>query len=334
MGREERPLLLAEVLDRVAHRGIVAAAPDGPQPPGGCAISSTSVAARRDRFGALRAPPFALRRRPRSRSPRSRSTVRSKSGTTIAGWPRSGIGRLVGPHQVDLGPVAFEPGVVVGQVRGRVDLGEAEHRPELGGAPEVGRIDLEHDVVEHGPRIRPARASEKQRDERRGDDDRGRPGDRLGGDLHVEPVGVGDDQRVEARGHRRHQQVGGRQVDQRRRQRQQDERGRPRAGRGARPSTGRVSGGGIGSSPSSAFSARVAPTAKNPIGRIAMTSAWEASTRNSGASAARGQQAGDRRVERRVAGEEGTHPLARALAGAVAEGGADGKGAEQQRTGR
>ncbi len=41
MGREERPLLLAEVLDRVAHRGIVAAAPDEPQPPGGWAISST-----------------------------------------------------------------------------------------------------------------------------------------------------------------------------------------------------------------------------------------------------------------------------------------------------
>ena len=94
--------------------------------------------------------------------------------------------------------------------------------------------------------------------------------------------------------------------------------------------TGRVSGGGIGSSPCSAFSARVAPTAKKPIGRIATISAWERSTSDVGRQRLRRQQAGDRRVERRVAGEEGAHPLARAFAGLGAEGGADREGAEQQ----
>ena len=49
-----------------------------------------------------------------------------------------------------------------------------------------------------------------------------------------------------------------------------------------------------------------------------------------GAERVGGEQAGDRRVERRVAGEEGAHPLARPFAGFRPEGGADGEGAEQQ----
>ena len=42
------------------------------------------------------------------------------------------------------------------------------------------------------------------------------------------------------------------------------------------------------------------------------------------------EQAGDRRVERRVAGEEGADALPRRFAGPGAEGGADREGAEQQ----
>ena len=57
--------------------------------------------------------------------------------------------------------------------------------------------------------------------------------------------------------------------------------------------TGRVSFGGIGRLPRSAFSARVAPTAKKPSGRIATISTWEKSTRTCGATLAEGAEHGE-----------------------------------------
>lgn len=51
--------------------------------------------------------------------------------------------------------------------------------------------------------------SEQQRDQRGSDDDSGGPGDGLSGYLQVQPVGVGDDKRVEAGRHCGKEPVGG-----------------------------------------------------------------------------------------------------------------------------
>src|SRR6185312_596338 len=80
-------------------------------------------------------------------------------------------------------------------------------------------------------------------------------------------------------------------------------------------------GGGIGSSPCSAPSARVAPTAKKPTGRTAIASTCEASTRKSGASA-------------RGAGEEGLRPLLQPFARLVTEGSSHPERAQHQHRSR
>lgn len=52
-------------------------------------------------------------------------------------------------HQVDLGPVALEPGEAVRQGGWRLDLCEPEQGEELDGALDVVRPQLDADVVEH-----------------------------------------------------------------------------------------------------------------------------------------------------------------------------------------
>jgi hypothetical protein len=52
-------------------------------------------------------------------------------------------------HEVDLGAVALEPGVAVGEGRRRLDGLEAEQLEEEGGAVDIGREDLDADVLEH-----------------------------------------------------------------------------------------------------------------------------------------------------------------------------------------
>ena len=224
MRGEELPLLGGEWLDRVAHRRIVAAASAGladsrrfgpstllgtrRHQPGRRGHQLDRVAAGGDRLGAGRAPVLAAAldleagvRAARRRPPRS-------PAATTATWPCGGHGRRLGGQQVDLGAAAFEPGEL-GERRRRLDPLEAEQLPE--------ELDRALDVRRARPRSRRGAASiqdrhaqNSERGEGGGDDDRGRPGDRLGGDLHVEAVGVGDDHRVDARGHRREQQVGGR----------------------------------------------------------------------------------------------------------------------------
>ena len=252
-------------------------------------------------MGAGRAPVLAAGGRPRSRARAGARAAPSKSGTTTARWPRGGHGRLLLVHQVDLGAAALEPGEAVGQGGRRLDPLEAEQGRRTRRRARRRRARS---------RCRRAGASELAATRL------GRRATTIAVDQVtasamisiVEAVGVGDDHRVEAGRHRRHQPVGGGQVDQRRRQQHQQRRARSPGGSPSASTTGRVSGGGIGSSPCSAFSARVAPTAKKPIGRIATISACERSTRTVGRQRARRQQAGDRRVERRVAGEEGARP--------------------------
>jgi hypothetical protein len=53
------------------------------------------------------------------------------------------------------------------------------------------------------------RRSEQKGEQGGSDDDRGRPGDSLSGDLHVQSVGMGDHQRVKTRRHCGEQPVGG-----------------------------------------------------------------------------------------------------------------------------
>jgi hypothetical protein len=53
----------------------------------------------------------------------------------------------------------------------------------------------------HGLDLSLVQRSEQEREQGGADHDRGRPGDGLSGDLHVESVGVGDHQRVEAGRH-------------------------------------------------------------------------------------------------------------------------------------
>ncbi len=52
-------------------------------------------------------------------------------------------------HQVDLGPLALQPGEPRSQRRWRLDPLEAEQGEELDGAVEVGGGDFDADVVEH-----------------------------------------------------------------------------------------------------------------------------------------------------------------------------------------
>ena len=165
---------------------------------------------------------------------------------------------------------------------GRADQRDRPREPprplQLGFRP--GRPGLHRGRV-----LRPAgppRSLEEARHQRQQHHDRRRPGDRLGGDREVEAVGVGDDDRVEAAGHHRHQQVGARDVDQRERDREQQRRQDHQLGDEDRHGRPR-SGGGIRSAPASASSASAAPTAMKPMGRIATTTIREISTSTSGA---------------------------------------------------
>ena len=72
----------------------------------------------------------------------------SKSATTIAVWPRGGTaGDSVGIRWTCV-PAAFQPDVFA-QGRRRLDALEAEQLPELDRALDVGRRDLDPDVVQH-----------------------------------------------------------------------------------------------------------------------------------------------------------------------------------------
>ena len=56
--------------------------------------------------------------------------------------------RRLGRHQVDLRPLAFEPGELA-ERGGRLDQLEAEQLPELDRALDLGGRDLDPDVVQH-----------------------------------------------------------------------------------------------------------------------------------------------------------------------------------------
>src|SRR5262249_34340113 len=120
-----------------------------------------AMAARTDRFGALRSPPFALRPHLEAAllEPFERPVEVGDDDRRVAAL---GDRRLLGPQQVDLGPVAFVPAVVVGEVGRWVALSEAEHRPELRRAPAVGRVDLQRHVVKHHKSSRFARGANSQ----------------------------------------------------------------------------------------------------------------------------------------------------------------------------
>ena len=97
--------------------------------------------------GTRRAPVFASRLDLEAALAQARRRRRSKSATTTARWPRRD-GRLLGRHQVDLGALALEPGEL-GERRRRLDPVEADQLEEVDRALDVGRRELDSDVVEH-----------------------------------------------------------------------------------------------------------------------------------------------------------------------------------------
>jgi len=70
------------------------------------------------------------------------------------GVAEHGSGVALGEDQVDLGPLSLQPAHRISERLGRVDLLEAEQRPELDRAISLLRRNLEGDLLQHAGKPR------------------------------------------------------------------------------------------------------------------------------------------------------------------------------------